>query len=109
PEIDERQREKTTDGTIQLVGRSVELGEKQIGRFAGVTQVAQRARQLDSGAAAAQAAQARFERGAVKRNSKIRMARGILRRGALERGDGTTRRKLSNQHFNLLQENLRLV
>jgi hypothetical protein len=39
-EIDKRERKEGTHGAIEFIGRSIKLGEEQIGRFASVAQVA---------------------------------------------------------------------
>ena len=109
PEIDECEREETTDRFLELIERCIELGEKQIGGLGGVTQVAQRTRQLNGGATTAQAVQAGFQRSAVKRHGKVGTARRILRRSALEQANGVLRRKFSRQQLDSLHKSVRLV
>jgi hypothetical protein len=108
-EIDKRKRKEGAHGAIEFIGRSVELGEKQIGCFAGVAQIAQRTCELNGCAAASQVTQAGCESGAVQGNRTIRMARGILSRSSLKQSNGTFKRKLGDQQLNLRHESLRLV
>ena len=78
PEIDECEREETTDRFLELIERCIELGEKQFGGLRRVAQVPQRARQLNGRAPTPQAVQAGFQRRMVKGHGKIGMAGGIL-------------------------------